>query len=155
MQAAGAACSTGTAGAAVRSLCCQILRAHEQSEATVTPAEAKQVIDVLAGGIDPATGEVLAEDSPVNNPRVIRALHLAAKALELLARKEARSPAETPANVGKPWTEAEDQQLEKAFDAGEPVAKLARAHQRTSGAITSRLVRLGRLQVKKGSADVG
>jgi hypothetical protein len=113
----------------------------------MTPTEAKQVIEVLAGGIDPATGEVLAEDSPVNNPHVIRALHLAADALELLVKKQARSSLETPANVGNSWTEVEDQQLAAAFDAGDPVAKLARDHQRTPGAITSRLIRIGRLQV--------
>ena len=115
----------------------------------MTPTEAKQVIEVLAGGIDPQTGEVLAEDNPVNNAHVIRALFLAVKALELLAKKQARSQPETPANVGKPWTQAEDEQLAAAFDAGEPVAKLARDHQRTPGAITSRLIRIGRLQVNK------
>ena len=34
----------------------------------MTPAEAKQIIEVLAGGIDPATGEVLPDDSPLSNP---------------------------------------------------------------------------------------
>ena len=113
----------------------------------MTPAEAKQVIEVLAGGIDPATGEVLADDSPLNDPHVIRALFLAAKALELMASKAARSQAATPGNAGKAWSEAEDQQLTTAFDASTPVATLARAHERTVGAITSRLIRLGRLQV--------
>ena len=112
----------------------------------MTPEEAKQVIEVLAGGIDPATGEVLADDSPLSNSHVIRALFLAAKALELMSSKAARSAA-TPTNAGNAWSEDEDQRLVAAFDAGTPVAALARAHERTSGAITSRLIRLGRLQV--------
>ncbi len=119
----------------------------------MTPTEAKQVIEVLAGGIDPETGEVLSEDSPINSPHVIRALFLAAKALELQASKQARPAAASPSNAGKPWTEAEDHQLAAAFDAGTAVAALARTHQRTSGAITSRLIRLGRLQAGKNSSD--
>ncbi len=112
----------------------------------MTPAEAKQIIEVLAGGIDPATGEVLPDDSPLSSPHVIRALFLAAKALEVMATKPARAAA-APGNAGKAWTEDEDQRLLAAFDAGTPVAELVRAHERTTGAINSRLIRLGRLQV--------
>lgn len=112
----------------------------------MTPTEAKQVIEVLAGGIDPATGEVLADDSPLSSPHVIRALFLAAKALELMVVKAERSAA-TPTNAGKAWSDEEDQRLVAGFDADTPVAALARAHERTTGAITSRLIRLGRLQV--------
>lgn len=101
----------------------------------------------LAGGIDPTTVEVLADDSPLGNPHVIRALFLAAKALELMGNKAERSQAASPSNAGKAWTDDEDQRLVAAFVAGTPVAAIARAHERTSGAITSRLIRLGRLQV--------
>lgn len=119
----------------------------------MTPAEAKQVIEVLARGIDPQTGELLPDDNPVNSPHVIRALFLAAKALELQASKQAKQPTANAGNAGKPWTEAEDQQLAQAFDAGTPVAALAKTHQRTSGAITSRLIRLGRLQVNTNASE--
>jgi hypothetical protein len=112
----------------------------------MTPTEAKQIIEHLAGGVDPATGEVLADDSPLSSPHVIRALFIAAKALELMAAKPARPAAVMPGNAGKPWTEAEDQQLGAAFDAGTDVPELAQTHQRTRGAITSRLIRIGRLQ---------
>jgi hypothetical protein len=117
----------------------------------MTPAEAKQIIEVLASGVDPATGEVLAEDSPLNDPHVIRALFIAAKALEQVGSKAARSAA-TPGNAGKSWSEDEDQRLVTAFDANTPVAALARTHERSAGAITSRLIRLGRLQVSNKSA---
>jgi len=113
----------------------------------MTPAEAKQIIEVLAGGVDPATGEVLPDDSPLSNPHVIRALFIAAKALEPTPAKPARPAAATPGNAGKSWTEEEDQRLVAGFDGGTPVAALARAHERTTGAISSRLVKLGRLQV--------
>ena len=55
----------------------------------MTHEEAKQIIDVLARGIDPATGEVLPENNPLNGPHVIRALFIAAKALELMALRPA------------------------------------------------------------------
>lgn len=113
----------------------------------MTPEEAKQIIDVLASGVDPATGEVLHEDNALNSPHVIRALFIASKALERMAGKSARPSAAAPGKAGKPWSEDEDQRLLADFDAGTPVAALALAHERTNGAITSRLERLGRLQL--------
>ena len=118
----------------------------------MTPTEAKQVIEVLAAGIDPETGEVLPQDSALNSPHVIRALFLAANALGQLTDKPAM-PAKAAAagNAGKAWSETEDEQLAAAFDAGTSVAALAKTHQRTAGAITSRLIRLGRLQINNAS----
>jgi hypothetical protein len=121
----------------------------------MTPAEAKQIIEVLASGVDPATGEVMPDDSPLSSPHVIRALFIAAKALEQAGSKASRSgsgSAATPGNAGKSWSEEEDQRLVAGFDAGTPVATLARTHERSAGAITSRLIRLGRLQVSNKSA---
>lgn len=118
----------------------------------MTPKEAKQIIDVLASGVDPATGEVLPEDHPLNSPHVIRALFIAAKALEGVTAKPARASAAEPTKTGKagkPWGEDEDQRLLAGFDAGTPVAALALAHERSNGAITARLERLGRLQVRQ------
>lgn len=115
----------------------------------MTPSEAKQVIDVLAAGVDPETGEVLPADSPINSPHVIRALFLASRALELQAGAPAKpkaKPADRPPNAGVAWTDEEAQRLAAAFDAGADIAQLARDHQRTTGAIRSRLVRMGRLQ---------
>jgi hypothetical protein len=53
---------------------------------------------------------------------------------------------QAPANAGKPWTEQEDRELLEKFDAGETVAQLAEAHDRTPAGIHARLVRHGRLQ---------
>lgn len=121
----------------------------------MTPNEAQQVIDVLAAGVDPATGEVLPGDSPLNSPHVIRALFLASRALELQAgasakppsKPKAPKPAGTPANAGTAWTDEEINRVAAAFDAGADIAQIARDHQRTTGAIRARLIRLGRLQL--------
>ncbi len=153
VSAGGCAASTGTAGAVALCAAGYLLPlAFLLAEAKpMTPAEAKQIIEVLAGGVDPATGEVLPDDNPLSSPHVIRALFIAAKALELMAAKSVRPAAAAPGNAGKSWTEEEDQRLVAGFDAGTPVAALARAHERTTGAINSRLVKLGRLQASDKS----
>ena len=43
---------------------------------------AHQIIDTLAQGIHPVTGEAMPEDSPYNAPRVIRALFAVSQALQ-------------------------------------------------------------------------
>ena len=43
---------------------------------------ARQIIDTLAQGIQPVTGEAMPEDSPYNAPPVIRALHAVSRELE-------------------------------------------------------------------------
>jgi len=119
----------------------------------MTPTEAKQVIDLLARGIDPATGEVLPEDSPLNGAHIIRALFIASKALEPAGAKPVPAGAGAAGKAGKPWSDGEDQRLLAGFDAGTPLAQLATAHERTRGAINSRLIRLGRLQIHGKAAS--
>jgi DNA helicase II / ATP-dependent DNA helicase PcrA len=48
-----------------------------------------------------------------------------------------------PARHGTSWSAAEDEQLRARFLAGEAIAAIAGAHQRKTGAITARLVKLG------------
>jgi hypothetical protein len=45
-------------------------------------AVARQIIDTLAQGIHPVTGEIMLEDSPYNAPPVIRALFAVSQALQ-------------------------------------------------------------------------
>src|SRR5512141_3094513 len=84
---------------------------------------AQQIIDTLAQGIHPVTGEAMPEDSPYNAPPVIRALHAVSRALEGAAgagpEGEAPRPrTAAPPNAGKRWSAQEDAALETAFDAG-------------------------------------
>jgi DNA helicase II / ATP-dependent DNA helicase PcrA len=51
-----------------------------------------------------------------------------------------------PARHGVAWSADEDDRLRALFVAGKAIAKLAEAHQRKRGAITSRLVKLGLLE---------
>ncbi len=112
--------------------------------------EAKKIIDALANGIDPETGEILPSQSTFNSPQVIRALFVAVSALERAIRLADRDNS-LPKNAGRSWSDEEDKQLLVMFDSGTPVKEIAARHGRTLGAITSRLVRLGKI---KGSTEV-
>ncbi len=116
----------------------------------MSPLEAKNIIDALANGIDPETGEVLLAQSTFNHPQVIRALFVAVAALDRSLKRAERSKA-LPENAGRSWSENEDKELLALFDSGTPAKEIAQKHGRTLGSIASRLVRLGRI---KERADV-
>jgi len=111
----------------------------------MTYSEAKHLIELLANGINPETGEILPRENPFNNPPVIRALFVAVKALERMEDRERRLRA-LPSNAGKAWSKAEDDTLLAAFDAGITARAIASKHGRTVEAIVARLVRLGRIK---------
>lgn len=108
--------------------------------------KALQILRRLAEGIDPYTGEVYPAESPYQHPDTVRALYAAIAALERVAKTEARQH-RLPPNAGKPWTKAEETRLVQAFDEGRSIQQLAAEHGRTSGAITSRLQKLGKIEV--------
>ena len=121
---------------------------------------ARQIIDTLAQGIHPVTGEAMPEDSPYNAPPVIRALHAVSRALDGGGTGEAASePARTrraqPPNAGKPWSAQEDAALETAFDAGIALKQVAQELGRTQFAVEQRLVRLGKVEAPAGGGRYG
>jgi hypothetical protein len=111
----------------------------------MSPLEAKKIIDALANGIDPETGEILPSESTFNSPQVIRALFVAVAALDRAVKREERNGS-LPDNAGRAWSDEEDKELLVIFDAGTPAKEIAAKHGRTLGAIASRLVRLGRIK---------
>ena len=104
------------------------------------------IIKLLADGVHPMTGEQLDKDHVINEPDVIRALNTA---LEAFASEEKRiqRQRDLPKRVGKPWSEQEDKALINAFDSGISLNDLVDKHQRTRGAIRTRLVRLGKIEL--------
>ena len=110
----------------------------------MSPQQAKMIVESLANGIDPDTGEILSDKGLLNNPEVTRALFVASKALDQMAKRKARQTS-LPENVGQSWSEAEEKELLVEFDGGLPVTDIAAKHGRTKGAITSRLARFGRI----------
>jgi len=107
-------------------------------------SEALGLVRSLANGVDPASGEIFSPDSPYQRADTVRALFIAAQALERAERVERRK-GELPANTGQPWTEEEDRRLLASFDAGRGLPELAGAHSRTQAGVRARLVKYGRL----------
>lgn len=106
-----------------------------------------RILNALANGIHPATGEQFSADSPYQHPDTVRALLEAVRAVENSASSTTRPqrPGPLPGNTGARWTADEDERLAAAFDGGKTVAELARNHDRSRAAIEARLVRLGKL----------
>ena len=73
---------------------------------------AKELLTVLADGVDPLTGEVLPDDHVCNKGEIVRALHCA---VEELSRRRKKP---LPENNGNPWTEELDDELSRLFDGG-------------------------------------
>ena len=116
----------------------------------MVPHEAKAIVDALASGVDPETGEILSGQSIFNHPPIIRALFLASRALDTMVKKEKRSKS-LPENAGNSWLDIEDSELLIEFKKGISVKEIATKHSRTQVAITSRLLHLGAVK-EKGDA---
>ncbi|HXF66909.1 MAG TPA: hypothetical protein VNK67_09470 [Burkholderiales bacterium] len=112
--------------------------------------QALRILNALANGIHPVTGERLGADSPYQHPDTVRALFEAIRALEGAgATRSAAAPAQEGAppasGAGARWSEEEERRLAAAFDSGKTVEEIARAHNRSRAAIEARLVKLGKL----------
>jgi hypothetical protein len=97
------------------------------------------VLESLANGIDPASGAPIPLDA-FHSADTVRALFTASSLL-----KTVRIPNTKLTAAGAPWTKEEDEQLCREFEAGMTVAQIGLKHGRSSGAITSRLAKLGKI----------
>lgn len=107
-----------------------------------------------ADGVDPSTGQVLAIDHPGQRPDTLRVIFAAVALLEVapeaLAHASGRSFSQGPRNAGRPWSSDDDDALASGFDAGETIGALASRLERTRGAISARLVKLGKIDPPPG-----
>ena len=104
---------------------------------------ARHILEALADGLDPATGEALPAGAPVASHEVAQALQTALDALDYRIKRQEREES-LPSNAGKPWSPIEDRALEAAF-AGQPISGIAKRMARTEGSIAARLVRIGKV----------
>jgi hypothetical protein len=104
--------------------------------------ESLSILRALADGKHPLTGETLPDESCYQSAKVLRALLAGIEALEKAEQKKSRV---LPGAAGKPWDAGEDESLVADFESGTTIAALAQTHERTEGAIRSRLMRLGKL----------
>ena len=105
-----------------------------------------KIVNALANGVHPATGEVFAADSPYQHPDTVRALFEAVRALDIAAPPAAeRRTSELPSNTFVRWTSEEEARLAAGFDAGRSSTELAKLHNRSRAAIEARLLKLGKI----------
>ena len=118
---------------------------------------ALRILNALANGTDPNTGEIYPPESPYQSPDVIRALFVATRAIDergarnvspqnSASRAGAAQRQQQGGNIGKTWSADEDRQLLASFDAGKSLAELAQHHGRTQGGVRARLEKHGRLE---------
>lgn len=108
---------------------------------------AKKVLKSLIEGNDPTTNEPLPRDSVLNQVDVLRALLTASVIIDDAMIREARRSA-LPDNVGKPWSQEEEQQLVAGFEAHDSITDIAARHGRTHRSIEARLERLGLMRAE-------
>ena len=110
-----------------------------------------KILNALAGGVHPDTGEKFSADSPYQHPDTVRALFDAVRAIEggraPAPAGERKPPAPPQSGAGSRWTPEEEQRLAAAFDSGKTVNELAKLHNRTTAGIEARLLKLGRIDL--------
>lgn len=117
-----------------------------------------KVLEALANGVDPVTGEVLDDQSPYNQPEVIRSLFVILNELKNPTNK-AKLPKKTteekqaenienglPKNAGLPWAVNEKEELVEKYKSEVSIVELSEIHGRTKGAITSELKKQGLIE---------
>ena len=100
---------------------------------------AKEIIEGLADGVNPLTGEVLPPEDSCNQADVVRAFHTILSALPEKKQKP------QPENAGKPWTSEDDSILSQMYEEGKTRKEICEYFKRSTGGIASRLVRLGKI----------
>jgi len=119
-----------------------------------------RILNALAGGVHPGTGEKFSADSPYQHPDTVRALFDAVRAIEgsrapaPTVAVERKPPAPPESGAGSRWTAEEEQRLAAAFDSGKTVGELAKLHSRTHAAIEARLLKLGKIDASALTAPL-
>jgi hypothetical protein len=107
--------------------------------------ETLRVLNLLARGIHPASGEMLDDGGCWNDPSVIRALLFAADCLsEMRPTSQREEKSKLPQDrSGKAWSSNEDSELRIGFERQETLQHLSNRHKRSRGAIIARVAHLG------------
>lgn len=103
---------------------------------------ALKILNALANGVHPATGEVFAADSPYQHPDTVRALF---EAIRSISAASVPSESKKATATFVRWTPEEEERLTAGFDAGKTTSELAQAHERSPAAIEARLLKLGKI----------
>jgi hypothetical protein len=129
-----------------------ISRTTKEKGGTMEINKAVQMIETVANGTNPITGEAFPSNSPYNAPEIIRALFACAqhirqppqKSRKTLEQRQAENQRKGfPKNAGLPWTKEAKAELADLFKAGEGPGKLAQKLKRTKYAILMELKNQG------------
>ena len=104
--------------------------------------KAREILRVLADGVNPLTGELLPDESVCNQGEVVRAFYCILNELDAPQQKPKGN---TPENAGKPWSESDHETLVQMFDSGCTRREMRDHFKRSDGAIAARLVHLGKI----------
>ncbi len=117
--------------------------------------KAKEIVELLANGVDPTTGEIFPPESHYNNPEIIRALFTVLSSVRTPARATKKSIEEKqqeniengkPKNAGLPWTLEQRKEAADLFHDGKTIEDLSKYFERTLGAIKSELTHQGLIE---------
>lgn len=111
-------------------------------------ASATKLLEYLADGVDPFTGEKLPKDCICNQGDVVRAFHCILQELDKVQKKKKRP---LPENAGKPWSQEDEQRLLLLFESGSSIQQLTTYFKRTRGSIIARLTQLGKWDLDGGA----
>ena len=108
--------------------------------------QALRILNSLANGVHPATGEVFAADSAYQHPDTVRALF---EAVRFLDRAEGDGKRDLAGAVDhlRTMDRGGGGALAAGFDTGKTSAELAKLHNRSRAAIEARLLKLGKIDV--------
>jgi hypothetical protein len=121
----------------------------------MTLDEASLILDSLANGLVPFTDEPIHTGSIIHDPKVVRALFAAVRLMQreldgACVQQSARPDSRPKASrAGQPWTPSEDSEFADSFRQGHSFETIASSHERSKGAIISRLVKLGEIEPKQ------
>lgn len=106
---------------------------------------AKELLTALSDGVNPLTGEVLAESDSCNQVEIVRALNTVLRFVDSHSKKDNKS---LPKNAGLPWSNEDEDALCRMYDAGCARKEMCDYFKRSTGAIAARLVKLGKISTR-------
>jgi hypothetical protein len=107
-------------------------------------AETLRILEALADGRHPDTGDPLPSENVYQSPQVARALYIAVQELKGSVRTNGQGSGARD-NAGKPWSAEEEAELLREFAGGSSLPQMGKKHGRTVAAIHGRLYLLGKL----------